>query len=638
MASTLPTARDLGVVQVQPNLGVVQRRGDTGLEGAAAKGLESAASGFGQAAAYLEKAQDEFDNLQAEDRFNQYQERLNQIALDPEKGWKMAKGENAIKPEFIRDYSEKFEEERKKFVDTLGTPNAKQRFNRLAQAATLKSRGDLYAHSAQERVAYGAKVFDDSIKLIKDNAWRAHGNDELFNSEMARAKALTEQFARQWFVGADEKSIQRAVQETESAMWKARVEGALDAGNAKLAKELFGKASGSLTTADVGKLSPRIKAHLKVSEAVEVVDDVFSKHVSQDPNAPYPATKIDEELRKRFADNPESLQAARQEADYRARKIQETQRENSHANIAASMDNFYLKKMPLSQIMQTKEFQAMDGRQRAEFINSANNFMHLQEARALTAEDRSLARERRAALAQHRAGQQVVGLYMMDPDTLAGMSDNAIKSLMPQIGVDNVLALQQAKAQLTKIIGKPMSREEFRPILSEYVPESKLKSVFGPGAKTNEQAALRAQYGLALGRINQAIQERSTKERRELTREEKEEIARKILDQKVRIDTGWSSVSDIFSFDKEMTAAMIPGTGPIREQYLQRGTIPIGEISDARMRVYLEVIKQTRPGFKDANDDRIKRELRTVLERAAALDAMNAGENELENVLRGTGK
>ena len=334
MAKALPSAQDLGISAVQPSLAVASYKGATGGEDDAARGLYVAGNQFAAAGEHLQQAQDKFDELQSEDRFNQYQERLNQIANDPETGWKNAKGENALKPEFNRKYAEIFENERKKLADGLESPGAKQRFSRLAASAALRNRAALYEHSANERVAYEGKVFNDTIKLIKDNAWRAFGDDAAFAAELERAKAVTEKFARGWSTGASEETVSRAIQEVESNLWTHRIQAAVAAGDTRLARDMMGKATKSLTTTDKETLDAKIKPQLKAAEAQTKVDEIFSRIVPKNPNAPFPAIELDAALRKEFAGDPEGLRMARVEADYRYGKINAQQRESNHANFA----------------------------------------------------------------------------------------------------------------------------------------------------------------------------------------------------------------------------------------------------------------------------------------------------------------
>lgn len=638
MASALPTARELGVVGVQPSLGVAQRKGDTGLEGAGARGLSAAGDQFAQVGQILEKAQDEYDQTQAEDRYNQYQEKLNALALDPNTGWANAKGENALKPEFIKQQQDRFEEERKRFMDTLQTPNAKRRFDRLSASATLKHRAGVYEHAAKERVSYETKVFNDTLKLEKDNIWRTFGDDAAFNDALARVRSRTETFAKNWFVGADDVSIKAAVQEAESGLWTHRITAALSAGDTRTAKELFGKATGSMTTEDRAKLEPKLKAMLKVTEAIEKVDSVFGKFVSADPNAPYPAVKVDEELRKAFADNPEGLQAARSEAAHRRQALQIQQTESNQANVGAVMQMMHEKGVPLSQIMKTDEYQAMGPDQKAKLILHDESIRatrasraHAEAGRAAALESRAASAEHRAYIRMERAGEQVVATYMLNPDTVKDMSDTALNALALDVGPRNALALKSFRDNLSKVpgglAGAKMDVQSFRAVISEYGYDPNVMSKTGKLTEKDRQH--KDELSHIYLEVNQRIQAKAIEKKRPLELEEKELIMREALKSKVYLDNGW------FSKDREVPAIAVPQSGERGAAMRERAIVPFKDIAPESVAASVAFLRANRSDLSRLTDQQIVDRMRGSIERAAALARTGASREEIERFLGG---
>ena len=636
MASPLPSARELGVVNVQPSLGVATRRGATGLEDEAAKGIASAAREFGAVTQHLERAQDEYDQTQAEDRYNQYQEKLNALALDPNTGWANAKGENALKPEFIQDQQNRFEEERKRIAETLKSPNAKKRFDRLSASVTLKHRSDVYKHSAKERMAYETQVFDDSMKLEKNNAWRTFGDDAAFNDSMTRVRALTEKFAR--FAGADDTYVQRAVQEAESGLWAHRISAALSAGDTRTAKELFGKATGSMTTEDRAKLEPKLKAMLKVTEAIEKVDSIFSKLVSTDPNAAYPAVKVDEELRKAFADNPEGLQAARSEAAHRRQAIQIQQSESNQANVASVMQMMHEKGVPLPQIMKTDEYRAMSGEQKAKLILHDESIRatrasraHAEAGRAAAVESRIESAERRALMRMEREGAQVATMYMMQPETVKDMSDTALDALALNIGHRNALELKRFRDGLNKVPGglanAKMDVQSFRAVISEYGYDPNVMSKTGKLTEKDRQH--KDELSHIYLEVNQRIQAKSVEKKRPLELDEKEAIMREALKSKVYLDNGW------FSKDREVPAIAVPREGERGAEMRERAIVPFKDIAPESVAASVAFLRANRPDLSRLTDQQIVERMRGSIERAAALARTGASREDIERLLGG---
>jgi len=634
MATALPTAKQLGAVQVAPSMGVATYRGETGHEGDVGRGMVATAGIMDRATDHLIKAQDEFDQIQAEDRYNKYQEKLNEIANDPNNGWRTAKGENAFKGDFQKRYTEQFETVRKEMMGSLDTENAKRRFGQLANAAAMRSRAQLYEHSARERVAYEAKVYDDTIALEKDNAWRSFGDDEAFNNTLGRVRAVTESFARKWSVGADESTVKRAVQEAESGMWAHRIQAALSAGDAPLAKELLGKASGALTTKDKLALDAKVKPMVRLSKAVSAVDEVFAKMVSPDLNAPFPTAQIDAELRRRFADDPEQLTAARQEADYRRRTMADAQKEQNTANMAGVLQAAYEKRAPMSQIMQSDDYQKLSGEQKARFISSYQSYLHTLDAREAARANRALSNEQREALRRKRLGEDAAHSILLHDETVRALDDSSINNFALEYGSEPALILKQRRDQLNKPIGGKLTMEEFKPILSEYIPAEDAKLLSGSRKLNEKEQAKKASYGRALYRINTEIQERATQKRAPLDLDEKAAIARRVLSEKIHIDYGWSSLSDIFSSDVETIPALVPEVGGQRETYAKRGEAKLEDIPAKTRRVYAGILRKEMK-LGNQPDAAVLEQYRRQVQRAHALAMMGASEQQIEDVLLG---
>ena len=145
MASQLPSAKDLGVVQVQPSLGVAQRRGDTGLESAAARGVEQAGNAFGEVSQYLLKAQDEQDRMAAEDALNKYRSDLLKRQYDEKEGWQSQLGEHATNPDNIKRHLDYLNTSRDQIGSTLSV-RAKRYFQPQAEASRMHAEASFFGH------------------------------------------------------------------------------------------------------------------------------------------------------------------------------------------------------------------------------------------------------------------------------------------------------------------------------------------------------------------------------------------------------------------------------------------------------------------------------------------------------------
>lgn len=634
MAKALPSAQDLGVVGVQPSLAVASYKGATGGEDDAARGLYAAGGQFGAAAAHMEQAQEKFDNLQAEDRFNQYQERLNQIALDPQTGWKNAKGENALKGDFNKRYADMFEDERKKLADTMESPGAKQRFTQLSASAVMKHRAALYEHAADQRMKYSAQVTSDSVKMIEASIWENFNDDNGFNGGMMRAESIVRNFGAEQ--GASKETIDLTVREMGSRMWTNRIEAAVAAGDTRKAKEMLGKVvyDKLLTTADKEKLDAKIKPQIKLSEAQEKVDGIFGKLVAANPNAPFPALAVDAALRKEFDGDPEGLRFARQEADYRAGKIQTQQRESNHANLATVMQDIHERKVPPGQLYKTPAYQALDGDQKARVIQHLDQLATSAASRAAANESRANAAEERNFRRREREGEAATLIYLANPEALAAMNPNTIAGpLALEIGVGNARTLLHAQSQLAKpgkVAQAKMDVQTFKSIITDYGFDAGLMT---KQVKSEADKEKQAELTTMFREVNQLIDTRARETKRPLTREETEKIMRDAMGQTVKLDHGFMGLRT-----REVLRLLVPTDGERATEALRSARVDVKESPPDVLEEHIRYIKETRKGFDKRSDAEIMRLLKEPLERAEGVRVLGGSPDLIRSILSGGSK
>ena len=627
MAKSLPSADALGMTVARPGLGVATYSGATGNEGAQGRGLIAAGGALGNLSARLWQAQDEYDTIQAEDRYNQLQEKYNQIEHDPDNGWRTAKGENAIKPEFVKTYSDRFEEARKEVMGTLDTANARKKFSRVAASASVRARASLYQHSANERMAYDGKVANDTLTLVKDNAWRSHGNDPMFNAQLSRGRDTVASFSRR--MGLSKESTALAVQKFESELWSARIKGALDSGNAMLAKELFGKATGSLTTDDKMKLDAAIKPQVRLSEAVTAVDEIHARLVSKDMNAPYPAREIDEAIRKRFADDPEQMKAARMESDYRRRAIADAQRENNKANINEVTQMFYEQKKSPTEIMRSQAYQNLGGEQKGRFIDGMERHRHVQAARAAAVAGRALSIEQTRAVAEMREGRRQAMRLILFPDTVRVMTDHNLAEYGNAVTPEAAQIVRKERDRLNKVIAGGIDQQTFITVAGEYFKDANL-------IRSNKDSARdrQAELGAMLHRANQNIEAIATDRGRKLDQHEEEAELRKVLETTVKIDHPFWRID--LPNDREIPIAAIP-TGArnreVREQLTGQGAlVSISNLSAVDKAKMLKHLRDVRPELRRMSDEVLLTRFQVEIERGAAMGLKGASTEDLRKL------
>lgn len=637
MAKALPSAQDLGVGSVQPSLAVASYKGATGGEDDAARGMYAAGGQFAAASEHIAQAQEKFDNLQAEDRFNQYQERLSQIALDPQTGWKNAKGEHALKGDFNKRYTEMFEDERKKLSETMESPGAKQRFAQLSASAAMRSRAALYEHSADQRMKYGAQVTDSTIKMIEASAWENYHDDNAFGAGITRAESVVRSFGAEQ--GASKETMDLAVREMNSRMWTNRIEAAVANGDTRKAKEMMGKVTYDklLTTGDKEKLDAKIKPQIKLAEAQTKVDGIFAKLVAANPNAPFPALAVDAALRKEFDGDPEGLRFARQEADYRAGKIQLQQRESNHANLATVMQDIHEKKLPPSQLYKSPAYQALDGDQKARVIQHLDQLATSAASRAASNESRANAAEDRAFRARHRDNELATLRMLANPDDLLKMSPNEIAGpLALTIGPDNARTLLAARTNLEKPgkLGETkFSKDTFNSLVRDYGYED--PGILNRRPKNEKERETQKELGNLWREGSQLIEQKTREMKRPLTQEETEAVFRDGMKRTIKVKNGWLGGT------KEIPSLLLPGADNQAERALlleRKPRVSIETIAPETLAKYIAKIKEVRPTLARQSDAEIIKSMRSQLERAEGARLIQGGpegESLIVNILSG---
>jgi predicted phage tail protein len=196
------------------------------------------------------------------------------------------------------------------------------------------------------------------------------------------------------------------------------------------------------------------------------------------------------------------------------------------------MQNFYEKKMPISAIMKTPEYQALDGDQKAKFVNGAESYFHTQEARASARASRAAAEENRAYTALARTervkelnGRAATLAYLTNPEAVANMTPNGIQALALEIGYDNAQHILNFQKTLTKTPGglaaAKMDTQSFKTIISEYGYNPALLTSRSTSL-TSKEVQQQAEMGNILLEVNQRIQAKATADKKPPTLEEKE--------------------------------------------------------------------------------------------------------------------
>ena len=323
---------------------------------------------------------------------------------------------------------------------------------------------------------------------------------------------------------------------------------------------------------------------------------------------------------------------ARQELSHRAGLHQKSQSEYNQKNGSAVLSMFYEKGMSLTAIQRTPEFLAMDGDKRSRFITSATSFMHLQDSRRLTSENRALTAQTRVARERDRAGHQAYLAWRLNPTEAAKITDEQITDFAITHGLDAANKMKDLRDDLTKpgnLNQAKMNQLQFKTIIEQYGYDGNLlesNSLSLTDKQKKDQAELRIIYD----NVNDKLQATGGK----LTDDQKEQIMRNAMDPKIKVDYGWAP-GEIFTSDVEVPAISLPRAGERAEEFRARGATALEQIPPKSVAVYLEQIKKIRGNPGNLPNQKLITKHKKVLERAYALEAMGASVEEVKAVLSG---
>lgn len=107
--------------------------------------------------------QDRFDTLKAEDAYNQLRGAQNDLTLGEENGFKNKLGSQAMGPEFLTDYTKRFEFTASGIEEKLGNDRQREKFRQRAMVASEQYGHELLNHIANQTGVYRKQVAEGTI-------------------------------------------------------------------------------------------------------------------------------------------------------------------------------------------------------------------------------------------------------------------------------------------------------------------------------------------------------------------------------------------------------------------------------------------------------------------------------------------
>lgn len=301
--------------------------------------------------------------------------------------------------------------------------------------------------------------------------------------------------------------------------------------NPKAATAYFGMHKEELDTAQRNKFETQLQGINDANVAIESADRVWAQYGPKADGQPVQLDAMEAEVRKTFAGDAGKIKDTIAEIRSRASAFNSSEQERVVTNNNKVLEAF-ANGASLARLKTMPEYAALPGDKKLDIQKHV-------EAKALQAESRAAARESRAETAAARAERQTqkknfaAYLIYSKPDVLAGMSENQLISMLPQLGEQQVANLVSEKRKLDKpekVIAAQIDQDDFY-----QSAQAMGLNPYKPGQSEEEKAAL----GALSFRTKNLIDIEQSRLGRPLSRPEKQSIMRQEAARTVTVDGGW---------------------------------------------------------------------------------------------------
>jgi hypothetical protein len=240
---------------------------------------------------------------------------------------------------------------------------------------------------------------------------------------------------------------------------------------------------------------------------------------------PIEKDKLEASLRAMFGKDPKMLEAARSEMNVRIAAHRDAEKERDGDKVAAVMDAFGTG-ASLARLKQMPEYQGLSGTDRA---NVDQRILSFTEARANAGE----AGIRRHQAQLERRGFEVIGQYA-DPAALAAVNRGDIMKLRPEIGDDATARLLTRWDTINK--EQKAGKLAGSRVTADATMVNAVAEEFGlEPFKSSKSKEDKARLGRFSAAIEDGIAAEQADKKRELTYEEKKQLAKRLGASTVRV-------------------------------------------------------------------------------------------------------
>jgi hypothetical protein len=469
----------------------------------------------------MAKEQEDADNLRVEEKINELREKQNNLGWGKE-GAFTVKGGNVLNRKdgkvFTQEYLEKFDGDQAAIKGTLSGDRQKELFDRYAGRIKNEFGGQLLRHEQGELVVHRKSIYEGTLKTESENVAQNFNDPQAVDLAVSRVAANTRLFAQENGLAGSDQDM--AVQEAVSALHLSVINRTLTgdptrgiAANPAKAKAMYDEQVKNKVIVEsskaAGQMRTLIENDVRTMNAENGANEVWQANMYKggqlDDNAAVNLDKMEQELRTKFAKDPDTLKLAIADIKERAN----AHNYSSNQREAATMSSIFkdvLANKSLADIKKSDAFRSLDGTRQIEMVSKIEQFRK---------------RDAMPAGAQKEAIREAqdANYWSMIEDykTLAAMSEDEIRANTPLLGRANVNKLLQKKMELAGGIDGEIT---IKVDMDHFKQRAKMGGlrVDNPGEKD------KATLGDMKARAEEIISERQQALKRPLDRKEKETI------------------------------------------------------------------------------------------------------------------
>jgi len=454
----------------------------------------------------------------AEDAFTKARQEQIDLASGPE-GYLNQRGESALKPDFHKQYLDKFDGKVQKITNGLQNTEQQDLFKKRAAISRMQVSEGLLNHTMQQDEVVSKQRYLGTLSVEQKAAqMNALNPSELGLSlvrvrESVKAQAERNDWPPELAKAEEEKQV--------SAIHETVIDTMIQQGYDLNAQQYYDGVKKTLSVDATERIDKKVKSATTDGKAVRSVDKVWSEVGPMNINDPVKVFSMESKIREILNDDPTTQKAAIAELRIRVAGFNAQQSEVRASNVSYVMDK-YNKGTSLANLKKLPEFSELPGEEQTRIIEHIT--------------DRGYTMEQRARVDKERADNpdaQSIYWGIRDSTQIDSLSDNEILALQPHIGTHLVDSLMQERARPDRVTAIALDNQVVKDVYSEITGKVDIKS-------KPDQAAL--------ARLSIASKERIDHQQRisgkRLTYEETKKIVQEVADQKVMKETWWGLGSE----------------------------------------------------------------------------------------------